>query len=300
MVRLVQFSAVVAMLVLSSCVSSDTSDSSTSSSSSASPTASMTVESSATGTSSPASTTTTPESPATTSSAPARVFELFYVPANGMYLVTQSDFRWMTGTVSPEAEVVMNERPAEVENSGAVARWFVRDTYDPDGATDVPPSLTLDLDPGSNTLEFTATFADGEVLKRQREIFYDPELQRETGSIIEWSTDDRTITFAIAPYGSVNDEPWGQFGPITKVETYPVRDDAAFVLLEQNSSGEPPEMVADFDAFVSEIEAAINGEGRIFASRGFALGTPDESGYPFAILVTPEGAVQQVEQIWGP
>ena len=206
----------------------------------------------------------------------------------------------MTGSVSPEAEVMMNERPAQVENSGAVSRWVVQDTYDPDGATGAPPTLTLDLDPGSNTLEFTAIFGDGEVLMRQRQVFYEPELQRETGWIIEWSADDQTITFAIAPYGSVNDEPWDEFGPVTRIETFPVRDDAAFVLLEPNSSGEPPEMVADFDTFISEIGAAIDGDGSFFASTGFALATPDEPGYPFAFLVTPEGAVQQVEQVWGP
>ena len=79
-----------------------------------------------------------------------------------------------------------------------------------------------------------------------------------------------------------------------------MRGDAAFVLLEPNSSGEPPETVADFDGFVSKIEAPINGEGSFFASRGFTLTTPDEPGYPFALLVAPQGALQQVEQIWGP
>lgn len=216
-----------------------------------------------------------------------------------MYLATQSDFLWMTGTVSPEADVIMNDRPAQVQNSGAVARWFIQDTYDPDGVTGAPPSLTLDLDPGSNTLEFTATFGDGEVLMRQRQVHYDPELQCETGWIIEWSTDDRTITFAIAPYGSVNDGPWDEFGPVANVATYPVRDDAVFVLLESNSSGEPPETVTGFDTFVSEIEDAINGEGSFFASTGFALTPSDEPGHPFALLVTPKGEVQQVEQIWG-
>lgn len=300
MVRLVHLTVVLAVLVLSSCVAGVSSDVSTSSSSSTTLSTSTTIKPAATSTSGPASTTTTSESPATTRAAPSRSFELFYVPANGMYLVTQSDFLWLTGTVSPGAEVRMNELLAQVEDTGAVARWFVQDNNDPEGEAGAPPSLTLDLDPGSNTLEFTATFADGETLKRQRQVFFDPELQRETGWIIGWSTDDRTITFAVAPYGSVNDEPWDEWGPLTKVETYPVRDDAAFVLLEPNSSGEPPDGVADFDAFVSEIETAIDGNGSFFASRGFALTTADEPGYPFAYLVTPEGAIQQVEQIWGP
>jgi hypothetical protein len=41
-------------------------------------------------------------------------------------------------------------------------------------------------------------------------------------------------------------------------------------------------------------------DGCFFAALAFDASRGDEPLYPFALLITPDGELRQVEQIWGP
>ena len=173
----------------------------------------------------------------------------------------------------------------------------------------------IDWEVGENTVVFTATFNDGTVVEESRRFHYDPTLNESTGWLVEIDHDAMTMTIAFAPYGVEDPQigPWAGFlSEATSVSTLPLADDAAFVLLEPHSGGQPPPSVLDYEEFVAMIDKAEAGDcdycqtsqcqnpcyftasphGHSFFS------PPDEVGDGFILLIGPDNHIQQIEQIW--
>lgn len=227
---------------------------------------------------------------------------LLYAPANGMVVNSTDAFTWFTGNVRPCTPVTMNGRYAEMENSGdGGCRWVIQD----EPSDEQPPSLMLDLQEGQNVLGFEAVLDDGTVLTENRSIYYEPALTSVTGWIVDYDPTQWSITLAVAPWESPDDEPWQQFGEVTSVDTYQVTVDAAFILLSPESSGEPASTVIEFEAFTAILDLAEAGECGdpqcFYGSHpGGITSPPDEPGEPFAVLFTPDGQIRQLEQVWSP
>lgn len=211
------------------------------------------------------------------------------------------------GWVREPAVVTVNGVPADTEEchgcmgqSGGVLQWrTVHGEGDP-----------YDWPVGESVVVFEATFADGVVTTEERVIHYDPSLDASTGWIVELNRDAPSVTFAAATFQPADDD-GTEVGPVTSVIEYSIRDDAAFILLEPDSSGQPPASVVDFDEFVRLLDASEQGcppsneqsERSCFFAAGMGIdfySPPDEPGYPFVLYITEDGELQQLEQTWEP
>jgi len=167
-----------------------------------------------------------------------------------------------------------------------------------------------DWEIGENLVVFEAAFADGTVAREKRVFSYDPLLNAFTGWMVELDRDLPSVTFAAATF-AVAPEDDMNVGEVTSVVEYPIRDDAAFILLDPDSGGQPPASAIDFDEFTRLLDASEVGcppsdepwENQCFFASDYGYGfftPPDQPGYPFIVYVTEEGEVQQLEQTWGP
>ncbi|MEA2009459.1 MAG: hypothetical protein U9N78_02030 [Actinomycetota bacterium] len=211
------------------------------------------------------------------------------------------------GWVQDPAPVTVNGVPTETEwchscmgQPGDVLMWRTvsgeGDSYNWQG--------------GKNLVVIEATFEDGVVVREERLVHYDPALDAFTGWIVELDRHEPSVTFAAATFESADDD-GTDVGPVTSVVEYPIRDDAVFILLDPDSSGQPPASVIDFDEFIRLLDASEEGcppsgdpwENQCFFASGLGVNlfsSPDEPGYPFVIYITEDGEVQQLEQTWGP
>jgi len=213
------------------------------------------------------------------------------------------------GWVRQEAVVTVNGLPTETEEcrncmyqEGDLLQWRIGH-----GVGD--PS---DWDAGENLVVFEATFIDGVVVREERAFQYEPSLDAFTGWMVELDRAAPSVTFAAATFESADDDGTA-IGPVTSVVEYPIRNDAAFILLDPDSAGQPPASVINFDEFTRLLDAAEEGcppsdepwnpENQCFFASNHAVGffSPvDEPGYPFIIYITENGEIQQLEQTWGP
>ena len=203
------------------------------------------------------------------------------------------------GWTRDEAVVTINGIPADQEwctgcvaQPGRVLEWR---------ASDRVADLS-DWDVGANTLAISATFADGTVIEETRTFHYDPVLTVFSGWMVGLDEIGATITFAASTH-EMGDEDAAITGPVTAVVEYPVRDDAAFVLLDVDSGGYPPSATIGFLEFADLVTRAHAGEckGCFFASWGEMFAPSDAGGASQYFLASiRDGEIQQLEQVWTP
>lgn len=205
-----------------------------------------------------------------------------------------------TGWTREEAAVTVN---GHLTDSDSVASWAYQHGQvwrwrAVDGSGD-----PFDFEPGTHSVVFAATFNDGVVVEESRTFHYDPSLESFSGWMVELDQDQRTITFAASTYESA-DEDGADTGPVTSVAEYPVRDDAAFILLDVDSGGQPPPSAIGFDEFADLVTRAEAGDcSRCFfaSSPGVLFGESDTQfgGHYFWVYLR-DGEIQQLEQNWSP
>ena len=254
----------------------------------------MVTDSSSPGTSTtiPAQSTTS----TTTMPSPGRLI-LGFAPADGQCFA-EPDLPWIWGDTRPKAVVTVNGLPTS-ERDPDSGRWVFENPNQP---IDEARRSPLVLEDGENTLVIEATFPNGTTDRQERRVYYDPALESVTGWMVDLDPEERTVTFAAATMEPADDDGMN-IGEVTSVAEYSIRDDAAFILLGEDSYGQPPPSVIDSDAFVELILKATSGGCRgdcFFASSSDHLSPPDEPGYPYGLLLTTEGQIQQLEQIWTP
>lgn len=260
-------------------------------------------------------TTTASSSTTTTPTVLSHELWIWGAPADGQWF-SELPIPWVYARVPetdpptdgvPEASGWTKEEAVVTINGHATAQEWEKDWQG--GSWDWGPAPgegdPIEWREGANAVVFEATFADGFVVTEERTIYYDPSLGRFTGWMVELDRDERALTFAAASIEAADDD-GTDVGPVTSVKEYTIRDDAAFILLDPDSSGEPPASVVGFDEFVALLDKAEAGECKGADDCFFAWGsdffvTADEpGGYPFAVYVTEDGEIQQLEQIWGP
>ena len=264
----------------------------------------------------------------TTTTAPSYELVVWTAPADGQWFEElpipwvfplwpseadpPSDFRGVpsaSGWVRQEATVTVNEIRTQTQwcdgcfdQQGSLLMWR---TVNGEGEGD-----PYDWEIGENLVVFEATFADGTVVRESRVFSYDPSLDAFTGWMVALDQDSPSVTFAAATFASAEEDDT-DIGDVTSVVEYPIRSDAAFILLEPESFGQPPASVVGFDEFVRLLAASETGcppsdepwENPCFFASGPGtdfLSPPDQPGYPFIIYITEEGEVQQLEQTWSP
>lgn len=203
------------------------------------------------------------------------------------------------GWTRETAVVTVNGHPTNadsVENwanqQGHVWRWRAVD-----GSGD-----PFEFEPGSHSVVFAATFSDGVVVEESRTFHYDPSLESFTGWMVGLDPNERTITFAASTYESA-EEDGADTGPVTSVVAYPVRDDAAFILLYVDSSGQPPPTTIGFEQFADLVTRAHAGDCAhcFYASFSDFFAEPDaEYGAEYFVIYLNDGEIQQLQQIWSP
>lgn len=245
---------------------------------------------------------------------------IFYGPVDGQYYA-MPDTLWTNGSVCPEAIVTVSGFPAEVrvgERTGEMPYWNIELTVAED-CTAARPCIAAGSEP--IRMVYQADFADGTSITQTRQFTIDRTLQTFSGWIIEIDDDPPSVTFGAATY-EPGDDDGTIVGPITSIETYPVLDDAAFILLQPDNM--PPKRVLTFDDFyllMTTIETGCppgsdqaqlmstppstdyDGYYQCFfaTSRGIEMTAPtDTPGYPFTISITPDGEVRQLEQQFSP
>ena len=192
------------------------------------------------------------------------------------------------GSVRPEAVVTVNGLPTDGE---ALRWWTAHGVGDPN-----------EWSVGENGVVFEAVFPDGTVTREERVFFYDPTLETFTGWMVGLDTGEASLIFAASTYESAEDD-GADTGPVTSVVAYPVRDDAAFILLDANSWGQPPPSTIGFDEFAVLVTRAHAGDcdSCFYASWSDFFAEPeDEHGAEYFVIYLKDGEVQQLEQIWSP
>jgi hypothetical protein len=204
------------------------------------------------------------------------------------------------GWTREEAVVTVNGHPTDSESCdncmyqhGRLWKWrAVEGDGDPYG-----------FEPGTHSVVFEATFDDGVVAEEVRTFHYDPSLESFSGWMVELDQDERTITFAASTYESSDDD-GADTGPVTSVVEYPVRDDAAFILLDVDSGGQPPPSAIGFDEFADLVTRAEAGDcSRCFFASfpGVLFGEADtQFGGHYFWIYLKDGEIQQLEQNWSP
>ena len=270
-------------------------------------------------TSSPAVPSTTRSSRPTTTigETPSHELGIWAAPADGQWFA-EVPIPWIFAVRPPESDaeaggvpgasgwtrdaavVTVNGIPADHEwctgcmgQRGSLLAWRMTDgDGDPSGWT-----------VGENTVAIVATFNDGTVVEDTRTIHYDPTLAVLTGWMVDLDQADATITIAASTYESA-EEDGAEAGPVTSVVAYPVRDGAAFVLLDVESSGQPPDATIGFDAFADLVLRAQAGECSdcFFASWANQLFVESdaEHGAHYFVVSLKDGEIQQMEQVWSP
>lgn len=262
-----------------------------------------------------ATTTTAP----TTSPPPAsREFGVFFAPADGQWF-NALPIPWLFSIEPPDTGPPPDPLPGSVgwtRDEAVVTVNGVHTITEPGYQGMYQPGTVVawrtvdgvgdpyDWQVGENTVVFEATFADGVVVREERVFHYDPSLTALTGSIIDLDRETPAVTFAAAAREMGGDDAV-EYGPVTSVETYPIRPDAAFILLEPHSGGQPPPTVITFDQFVALMDKSKAGDCDYCDpppcdNQCFFAAGGDISEYDFTIYVTSEGELQQLEQDWSP
>jgi hypothetical protein len=161
-----------------------------------------------------------------------------------------------------------------------------------------------DFEPGSHSVVFQATFIDGVVVERSRTFHFEPALDRLTGWMVALDPDERTITFAAAAHDPTEDD-GATVGPVTSVIVYPVREDAASILLGVDSGGQPPLSTIGFEDFADLAMRAQAGDctdcfSGAWAGALFSPADSEPGATSFFAASLRDGEIQQLEQIWSP
>lgn len=252
----------------------------------------------------PSTTTTMPPEvttvvPPTATAPPPKVFHMEWGPVDGQY--TNADVPPSLGGVRPDALVTLNGTPTDTDFCGFWLDWG--DIYCWGfGFTDEGlPQSEVELDEGRNALVYEALFDDGATMQVQLTIHYVPTLTEAEG----WLVDVLPGNPPTAIIDFVDIEPGEDDGLDVIGEprrrNLPIADDAAFIILEQDTPGNRPAHVRTTTEILDLIATVKAGDTIDFLFWGYLLPEEDRiGGVPSTFLITETDELQQMEQWWSP
>ena len=229
----------------------------------------------------------------------AKEFEVWIAPPDGTHFQQPLVSWFIWGHVRPEAVVTVNGLPTEAQRleefepdvDPDMWRWSTALTF---GRTaDVS---AIPLEEGRNVLVFEASFADGSTLREERVVYYDPTLQRITGYIIEITQEGEphaTIEIAALEYGEFGLE---QVTEDTTITEFLIAGNAVFVVFGDDQSL----LGLDVEGLTQLAETAAGGNPDEDLWFHFIYPAGIHSAAPWDFLITPDGLIQQANQLYSP
>lgn len=243
--------------------------------------------------------TTTTVSLTTTTTAPPRVFHMEWGPIDGQY--TNADVPPSLGGVRPDALVTLNGMPTDTDFCGSWAGWGDIYCWGFGFTEEGLPQFEVDLDEGRNALVYQALFDDGATMNVELTVHYVPTLTETEG----WLVDVVPGNPPTAVIDFVEIEPGEDDGLDVagepRRESVPIAENAAFIILEQDTPGNRPAHVRSTVEML-DLVATVKAGGTVdFLFWGYLL--PEEDmigGVPSTFLINIDGELQQMEQWWSP
>lgn len=229
-----------------------------------------------------------------------RVFHMEWGPVDGQYIL--NDVPPSYGGVRPDAIVTLNGAPPAIKKyCGSWVRWEDMHCWGFGYTDEGVPKSDAALDIGVNVLAYEAAFEDGETLRTQLDVVYDPTLNASEGWLIDVVAGDPPLAvLAVVDIEPGEDDGIDVIGE-PRQETLPIATDAAFIILENDTPGNRPSRVRTTDELLALIESVKAGDTPTFLFWGALLPVEDMfGGVPSTFLTNTDGELQQMEQWWSP